>query len=170
MTGPEQPFGNPDGVQHPPWQNPGPPGDPHGPVAYPEYPDGYPPPPPGGPYGYPPPYPGGHVDYGGWPAYPPQPDPYRFGRARTNGLAIGSLATSIAGVFLGIPLVFACYVGALIPIVAIVLGAVALNQVKRTNEQGRGLAVAGIAVGAVTLVLQALVVLFVFAAAVHGLP
>ena len=33
------------------------------------------------------------------------------------------------------------------------MGMIALNQVKHTGEHGRGLAIAGIAVGAVTLVL-----------------
>jgi hypothetical protein len=33
------------------------------------------------------------------------------------------------------------------------MGVVALTQVKRTGEQGQGLAIAGIAVGAVTLIL-----------------
>jgi hypothetical protein len=60
---------------------------------------------------------------------------------QTNGLAIASLACSAAGI---IPFFFgvSCVVG-------IVLGFVSLGQIKRTGgvQQGRGLAIAGIAVG-----------------------
>jgi hypothetical protein len=38
-------------------------------------------------------------------------------------------------------------------IAALVLGIVALNQIKRTNQDGRGLAIAGIAISAVQLAL-----------------
>ena len=62
-------------------------------------------------------------------------------------------STSVAGGVLGIPLSFFCYIGLLIPIVGAVLGAVALSQIKRTNQHGRGLAIAGIAVGATAAVL-----------------
>ena len=60
---------------------------------------------------------------------------------------------------LGIPLSFVCFVGILIPIVGAVLGVVALSQIKRTNQQGRGLAIAGIVVGATAAVLLVLLVL-----------
>ncbi|WP_326549139.1 DUF4190 domain-containing protein [Mycolicibacterium sp. ND9-15] len=46
-----------------------------------------------------------------------------------------------------------CGIGSL---AGIVLGIVALNQINDRNEGGRGLAIAGIAVGAVTLVLSGL--------------
>ncbi|GBE64311.1 hypothetical protein MFM001_07730 [Mycobacterium sp. MFM001] len=140
MTGPDQPH--PGGEQHPWWNNP-PPADPHPPLNYPEYP--YLPPPP-------PPYPGGPFGYGGPPGYP-------YGPAGTNGMAIGSLTTSIAGIFLGVPLTFFCYLGLLIPLVGVVLGVVALNQIKHTHQQGRGLAIAGIAVGATTFALLVLAII-----------
>ncbi len=60
----------------------------------------------------------------------------------TNRLAYWSLVSSGFG--------FLCGIGS---IVGIVLGLIALNQIKRTNEGGRGLAIAGIAVGAVGLVV-----------------
>ncbi|MGH3968381.1 MAG: DUF4190 domain-containing protein [Mycobacterium sp.] len=116
------------------------------------------------------------LDYPEWypalpPGYPPYPDPYSpypaTGPSGTNGLAIGSLVTSIAGVILGIPLTAFCYVGVLIPIIGIVLGALARNEIKHTNQAGRGLATAGIVVGAVTLVLQVLAVVIVAALAVN---
>jgi hypothetical protein len=67
--------------------------------------------------------------------------PYAPPVSRTNGLAIASLATAAGGIipfFFGIP----CVIG-------IVLGFVALSQIKRTGgqQQGRGLAIAGIVVG-----------------------
>jgi hypothetical protein len=80
---------------------------------------------------------------------------------RTNGLAIASLACGLAQFMFG-PL-------ATIP--AIVFGHVARHQIKRTGEQGAGLALAGLALGwaAVTL---AVLLLLIFAAAMatgtHG--
>jgi hypothetical protein len=96
----------------------------------------YPPPPQYGtaPGGYPPPpmgYPGADYGYG-----PPAP-------AGTNTMAIASLVASILGV--------CCGIGS---IVGIVLGILAINQIKETRQAGHGLAVAGIAVGAVTLVIS----------------
>uniref|UniRef100_UPI0013C4E060 DUF4190 domain-containing protein n=1 Tax=Mycobacterium kyogaense TaxID=2212479 RepID=UPI0013C4E060 len=61
----------------------------------------------------------------------------------TNTMAIASLVASILGV--------CCGIGS---IVGIVLGIVAINQIKQTRQNGHGLAVAGIAVGAVTLVIS----------------
>lgn len=66
-------------------------------------------------------------------------DPYQQQQApqseKTNTLAILSL-------------IF----GFLVNIVGIVLGFVALNQIKRTGEKGRGLAIAGIVVGFISLI------------------
>jgi hypothetical protein len=58
-------------------------------------------------------------------------------------MAIASLVASIIG--------FCCFIGS---IVGIVLGVVALNQIKQTREGGHGLAIAGIAVGALSLVIS----------------
>lgn len=109
----------------------------------------YPPPPPsyGGPPTYgPPSYPGGYYptpDYqsGYGPAGPHQPG--------TNKLAIASLIAAFTGLLCGIG-----------SIVAIVLGAIALDQIKRTRQDGFGMAVAGIVVGIATLVVILVVVLF----------
>ncbi|ORV99069.1 DUF4190 domain-containing protein [Mycobacterium kyorinense] len=133
----------PDGPNLPPGYPP-PPIDPNAPVNYPEYPHTY-------PHAYPP-YPGGPFGYGVAPGYPYDP-------AGTNGLAIGSLTTSIAGIFLGVPLTFFCYLGLLIPLVGVVLGVVALNQIKHTHQQGRGLAIADIAVGAATFALLVMAII-----------
>lgn len=67
------------------------------------------------------------------------------GSGRTHPLAILSLALSLTGVF--------CLVGS---VAGILLGALALNQIKRSGQRGYGLAVAGIVVGvagfAITLI------------------
>ncbi len=57
-------------------------------------------------------------------------------------MAIASLVASCIG--------FLCWLGS---IAGIVLGIVALNQIKQSREDGHGLAVAGIAVGAVSLIV-----------------
>jgi hypothetical protein len=61
---------------------------------------------------------------------------------RTNRTAVASLASSVVTLF-GIG-----------SIVGIALGVYALNLVAVTGERGRGLATAGILVGAVTLLLS----------------
>jgi Domain of unknown function (DUF4190) len=76
----------------------------------------------------------------------PYPDGYAPpGRPGTNTMAVTSLVTSIVG--------FAPYFGGILSIVGIVLGAVALNQIKETPQDGYGLAVAGIVVGVATLII-----------------
>jgi hypothetical protein len=129
---PEYPY--PPQPQSPPQQPP------YGPVGY-----GGPPPPYAGPSGY------GGSGYGGPPPmYPGSYDPYQgYPSQQTNGLAVASLAASIAG----IPLSFLCYLGLPLAIVGIVLGIVALGQVNRSHQQGRGLAIAGVAIGSVNLTL-----------------
>ena len=154
--------GGPYGDQPGPWQPyQHPPVDPQAPVNYPEYPypqpyGGHPPPPP--PYGYPspPPYPGPYDPYQGYPAQ------------QTNSLAVASLITSIAGVIVGIPLALFCYVGWVIPVVGAVIGGIALGQIKQSGQQGRGMAIAGIAIGAATAALLVLVMIIVTAAAFHA--
>jgi hypothetical protein len=156
-----------------------PPVDPQAPVNYPEYPPAPPyagpqPPPSYGPIGYggPPPYPpyGGGGGYGGPPPYPGSYDPYQgYHAQQTNGLAVASLVTSIAGVILGFPLSIFCFLGWLIPVVGAALGGVALSQIKRTNQPGRGMAIAGIAIGSATTALIVLA-LIVFAASMFHAP
>lgn len=94
-----------------------------------EQPPGYPPPPPGG-YSSPPPPPGGY-------GYPPPPQ-----AVGTNGMAIASLVCSVFG--------WVCLIGS---ILGLVFGFIALGQIKRTGQRGRGLAIAGIVIGAVGTVL-----------------
>ena len=63
--------------------------------------------------------------------------------AKTNGLALASLICGLAPFIFGPP--------AAIP--AIVFGHVARHQIKRTGEQGAGLALAGLILGWVTVIL-----------------
>ncbi|WP_131811899.1 DUF4190 domain-containing protein, partial [Mycobacterium mantenii] len=104
-------------------------------------------PPDGGPPTYgPPPYPGGYYaapDYHS--GYGPAGQP----PAGTNPLAVASLIASFTGLL--------CFVGS---IAAMVLGAIALDQIKRTRQDGFGLAVAGIVIGIALLVVDVVVVLF----------
>ncbi len=66
---------------------------------------------------------------------------------KTNVLAIVSLVISILGFNL----------------IAIILGAIALNQIKKTGENGRGLAIAGIIIGAISIVILIIVIIASFA-------
>ena len=132
MTNPPLPDGTP------------PPPDPYAPV---DYPTNYPPLlPPVYPTPYPPaagyPYP----PYGGDPF-----DPYRpLKPPGTNGKAIAALVCSLSGlVFCGLP-----------SIAGIILCILAMRETKRTGQDGFGLAVAGVAIGAVIVVLMLLYVAF----------
>jgi hypothetical protein len=70
-------------------------------------------------------------------------------------MAIAALVTSLVGLlFCGLP-----------SIVGMVLGMVALGETKRTGQKGRGLALAGIIIGAVVIVVVVgAVILFLVAA------
>ena len=82
------------------------------------------------------------------------------GPTRTNGLAIASLGCGLA------QFVF----GPLATIPAIVLGHVARSQIKRTGEQGAGLALAGLVLGWGTVILGIVLiaVALAIAAGTHG--
>jgi Domain of unknown function (DUF4190) len=162
-TGEQRPW-------QPPWDSPAPPpaadypSTPYPASGYPPgYPAGYPP--PGVPPGYetPPGYGGPPAGYGPGGYYPPPdypPPDYRGGygphgayglqgQPGMNGLAIGSLISSFTGLF--------CCIGG---ILAIVLGAVALGQIKRTHQDGYALAVAGIVIGVATMIVNLVVAIF----------
>jgi hypothetical protein len=79
--------------------------------------------------------------------------------ARTNGLAMASLACGLTQFMFG----------PLTAIPAIVFGHVARHQIKRTGEQGAGLALAGLILGWATLILGiVLVVGLAMSAGMHG--
>ncbi|MEV0298857.1 DUF4190 domain-containing protein [Nocardia sp. NPDC050710] len=74
--------------------------------------------------------------------YPPGYQPYGVPPAQgTNGMAIGALVASLLG--------FCTCLGS---IVGIILGVIALNQLKQRPQDGRGMALAGIWVGALGIV------------------
>ncbi|HEY2502594.1 MAG TPA: DUF4190 domain-containing protein [Mycobacterium sp.] len=98
-----------------------------------EQPPSYPPPPPGG-YGSAPPPPGGY-------GYQPPPQ-----TAGTNGMAIASLVCSLFG--------WVCVIGG---ILGMIFGFMALGQIKQRGQGGRGMAIAGIVIGAVVTALVILV-------------
>ena len=77
--------------------------------------------------------------------------------ARTNTLAIVSLVASVLGAFVpGLPLA------------GIICGHIALGQIKRTGEQGRGMALAGTIIGYAGIVLFAIALIVLFALAASG--
>lgn len=167
--GPDQPS---HGHEYPPLDNTPPPPDAYAPVDYPTnagqpptaYPGPYDAPPSGMPYpGYPPPgYPQGGYPPPAMPGMPYQQypggyDPYQPPRPTgTNGKAIASLVTSLAGLaFCGLP-----------SIVGLVLGVIAMRETKRTGQEGHGLALAGVIVGALAVVgwlLYAVVIIIALA-------
>ncbi|MEB3981210.1 DUF4190 domain-containing protein [Mycobacterium sp. 663a-19] len=105
------------------------------------------------PWGAPAPPPS-HPGYPGYPGgyYPPLDYPGGYGpqvQPGMNGLAIGSLISSFTGVF--------CCIGG---ILAIVLGALAIGQIKRTHQEGYALAVAGIVIGVATMIVNLVVAIF----------
>ena len=72
--------------------------------------------------------------------------------AKTNVLAIVSLIASIAGI------VIAWGIGS---IVGIICGHISLSQIKKTGEEGRGMAVAGLIVGYIGLALAIISVIII---------
>jgi hypothetical protein len=78
--------------------------------------------------------------------------------AKTNGLAMASLACGIAQFMFG-PL-------ATIP--AIVFGHMALQQIKRSGEQGAGLALAGLILGWAAVILGILLIVGASISGMHG--
>jgi hypothetical protein len=85
------------------------------------------------------------------------PYPPRYAQPpATNGMAVGSLVSSLVV----IPAYFLClpFVGS---VIGIVLGIVALNQIGKRHHKGKEMAIAGIAIGGVTL-LGSLILMIVF--------
>jgi hypothetical protein len=85
-------------------------------------------------------------------AYPPA--------RRTNSMAIVSLVAGIAA-FVLVPLVAG--------VVAVITGHVARGQIRRTGEDGNGLALAGLILGYLNLALAVLAILFVVILVIIGI-
>lgn len=87
----------------------------------------------------------GHQEY-----YTPPPPP-----AQTNGKSIASLV-------LGILSIVSPYIGILFGIIAIILSAISLKEIRTRYEEGRGLAIAGLVCGIVgTIIYTILILLFI---------
>ncbi|WP_438496991.1 DUF4190 domain-containing protein [Paenibacillus sp. IHBB 3054] len=87
----------------------------------------------------------GHQEY-----YTPPPPP-----AQTNGKSIASLV-------LGILSIVAPYIGLVFGIIAIILSAISLKEIRTRYEEGRGLAIAGLVCGIVgTIIYTILILLFI---------
>lgn len=156
--------------------------DPYAPVDYPTTSPGAPPTvlgpaypaPPGYPQtpAYPPPPVAGYPAAPGYPA-PPQPygggypfaaDPYNpYGQMQpqnpTNGMAVASLIVSIAS------LVLTCGTASFI---GLILGIIGMRETKRTGQQGYGMALAGVIIGAIPTVLWVLYLGGVFVLLILG--
>ncbi|MCF4120688.1 DUF4190 domain-containing protein [Antribacter sp. KLBMP9083] len=144
-THPEGPAPDPYSTQ--PHGSPAPPAAP-GYVA-PPTPPGYvaPPTPPG--YVASPTPPG----YATNPGYPPPPgvpgSPYPTQQPSTDGLAIAALVTGILS----------------LGIIPIILGALALSRIKKSGQSGRGMAIAGIVLGALGIFAWVALIIFFVAVA-----
>lgn len=84
---------------------------------------------------------------------PPPPNAAFTAAPPTNGLAIASMVLGIVWIY---------WIGSLL---ALIFGYVALNQIKRTGDQGRGMAIAGIVLGWVAFAGLALIIVLAIAIA-----
>lgn len=96
---------------------------------------------------------------------PPQPgvypayNPYRPVKAPgTNGTAIASLVTSVAGGLCCAPLAM----------VGLILGVIAMRETKRTGQDGHGMALAGTIIGGLFVAAALIVMLLYIALMVSG--
>jgi hypothetical protein len=103
-------------------------------------------PPPGDPYGPPP----GSPQYGQY-GYAPQYPPSR----NTNGMAIAALICGVLGFS-------TCGVTS---ILAVIFGHISLSQIRRNDEDGRGLGIAGLVLGYVAVAIGLLILVIVIIAA-----
>jgi hypothetical protein len=111
-----------------------------------------------GPAGQPDPY--GQPQYGNAPQYGQRGRYVSRGRVgrTTNSLAIASLCCGIGQLLVGI----------VAGIPAIVLGFIAISQIRRTGEDGRGMAIAGIVLGFISIIATAVLVI-ILVVLIHGL-
>ncbi|MGC1275771.1 MAG: DUF4190 domain-containing protein [Planctomycetaceae bacterium] len=93
------------------------------------------------------------------------PPPEAPRSSKTNTLAI--VAVVCGGI--GLVMSFCCGLfGVPVDIAAIACGGIALSQIKRTMEQGRGMAMGGLVMGVLGLVLA--IAMFFLGVAIQGLP
>ena len=97
---------------------------------------------------------------GAWQPPPPPPQPLR---QQSQGLAIGSLITGVLG------LMFGCF-GPIPGVVAVVLGWMALQQIKKSPDTsgGKPMAIIGVVTGSLTIVFYGLLFLWFLLAGLLG--
>lgn len=118
----------------------------------------------------------------GWPVNPPSAPPAQWQQPQMNPqqqfggypmtvspnqtLAIVSLCLGISSITIG----WCCYIGVLLAPAAMITGWISMSQIKSDPEKngGRGMAIAGIATGAVYIVIMALIVVLYGAAIFLG--
>ena len=109
--------------------------EPPQPPQYGAYPGGYPPPPPPQPYG-------GYPGYPGYPGYSPPPAEPK------NGFGITALILAI----IGLVLCWSVAGGIVLGVCAVIFGFLGRGRVKRGEADNGGVAIAGIALGFVSIV------------------
>src|SRR5690349_22208603 len=97
------------------------------------------------------------------PVWQPPPPPPLPRKQQSQALAVGSMITGILGLILG------CF-GPLPGIAAIILGGMALSQIKKSPETngGKPLAIIGIVTGSLTLVFYGLILIWMILAGALG--
>ena len=97
------------------------------------------------------------------PVWQPPPPPPLPRKQQSQGLAVGSMITGILGLILG------CF-GPLPGIAAIILGLVALSQIKRSPDTtgGKPLAIIGIVTGSLTVAFYGLLLIWMILAGALG--
>jgi hypothetical protein len=97
------------------------------------------------------------------PVWAPPPPPLQPRKPQTQGLAVASMITGILGLALG------CF-GPLPGIAAIILGCMALSQIKQSPQTvgGKPLAIVGLVTGGLTLVFYGLLLIWMILAGALG--
>lgn len=97
------------------------------------------------------------------PVWQPPPPPLQPIRKPNQGLAIASMVTGIIGLVLG------CF-GPILSIAAVVMGIIALMQIKSSPETtgGKPLAIAGIVMGGLTIAFYALMFIWFIVGSAFG--
>ena len=72
--------------------------------------------------------------------------------SKTNGLAVAGFVVSLASLLINF--------WGITSVVGIILSAVALSQIKKTNESGKGFALAGLIIGIIGIIIMFVAFLF----------
>lgn len=72
--------------------------------------------------------------------------------SKTNGLAVAGFVVSLASLLISF--------WGITSVVGIILSAVALSQIKKTNESGKGFALAGLIIGIIGIIIMFVAFLF----------